>query len=143
MNRTTAILLAAAALLTAAGPAGAQSGGDVAGNWRTDDGKAIIAIAPCGPGGAQMCGRIARILVAQPAGGARDANNPDRALATRPLLGVAVLSNLRRDGATWTGPGYSPDEGRHFTAHITGNGGRLTVRGCVGPFCRTMQWTRA
>lgn len=143
MKRTTRSMLALIAMAAVTGSAGAQSNRDIAGNWRTDDGKAVIAIAPCGAGGAQMCGRIARILVPQPAGGARDANNPNTALTSRPLLGVAVLSNLRPEGGAWVGSGYSPDEGRNFTARVAINGGQLAVRGCVGPFCRTMQWTRA
>jgi uncharacterized protein (DUF2147 family) len=143
MKRTGFTVLALAAIAVATGPAGAQAGGDIAGHWRTDDGKAIITVAPCGAGGAQMCGRISRILVAQPAGGARDRNNRDTALADRPLLGVAVLSNLRRDGAAWVGSGYSPDAGRNFTARVTTDRGQLQVRGCVGPFCRTVLWPRA
>lgn len=90
-----------------------------------------------------MCGRISRFLVAEPAGGARDGNNPDRSLRTRPLMGVAVLTNLAREGNAWTGRGYSPEEGRNFNATVRVENGRLNVRGCVAVFCRTVVWTRA
>lgn len=136
--------LLATALVALALPASAQqSGGDIGGRWRTDDGRAVITIAPCSSGGATLCGRITRFLVAEPAGGARDTNNPDRSLRSRPLMGVQVLSNLSREGQRWTGRGYSPEEGRHFNATVRVENGRLNVRGCVAVFCRTVVWTRA
>lgn len=135
--------LAALATLALALPAAAQDSGSIAGRWRTDDGKAVITIAPCTTGGTTLCGRISRFLVAEPAGGARDTNNPDRSLRSRPLMGVQVLSNLSREGQRWTGRGYSPEEGRHFNATVRVENGRLNVRGCVAVFCRTVVWTRA
>lgn len=135
--------IAAAALLALTLPASAQQGGSIAGRWRTDDGKAVITVAPCTAGSAALCGRISRFLVAEPSGGARDGNNPDRSLRTRPLMGVQVLSNLTRNGQRWTGRGYSPEEGRHFNATVHVAGGQLNVRGCVAVFCRTVTWTRA
>ena len=136
-------MITAAALFALALPASAQQGSSIAGRWRTDDGKAVITIAPCTTGGAALCGRISRFLVPEPAGGARDGNNPDRTLRSRSLMGVQVLSNLARDGQRWTGRGYSPEEGRHFNATVRVEGGQLNVRGCVAVFCRTVVWTRA
>jgi uncharacterized protein (DUF2147 family) len=137
------LTLAALATLALALPVAAQDSGSIAGRWRTDDGRAVITIAPCSSGGATLCGRITRFLVAEPAGGARDTNNPDRSLRSRPLMGVQVLSNLSREGQRWTGRGYSPEEGRHFNATVRVENGRLNVRGCVAVFCRTVAWTRA
>lgn len=112
----------------------------IAGRWATDDGKVIMEIAPCG---AAHCAKIARFLVAQPAGGARDDKNPDKALRGRPLLGLNVMTGLKPDGAAWKGKGYSPEEGRNFNATLTPSGNKLTVKGCVAVFCRTVTWTRA
>lgn len=138
-----ALVSAGAAALFASVAAGQGSGGTIAGNWRTDDGKAVITVAPCAVGSAAMCGRISRFLVPEPTGGARDGNNPNRALRSRSLMGVAVLTNLSfRDGA-WRGSGYSPEEGRNFNATVRVENGRLNVRGCVAVFCRTVEWTRA
>ena len=137
------LILTALATLALALPVAAQDSGSIAGRWRTDDGRAVITIAPCNSGGATLCGRITRFLVAEPAGGARDTNNPDRSLRSRPLMGVQVLSNLSREGQRWSGRGYSPEEGRHFNATVRVENGRLNVRGCVAVFCRTVVWTRA
>ena len=147
---STAALLTAALITSGAVAQTPSTAGSITGTWRTDDNRAIITIGPCSaasaataPGNAQLCGRISRFLVAEPAGGARDGNNPNRTLRSRSLLGVQVLSGLSRDGTRWTGSGYSPEEGRNFRATVTPNGNRLTVRGCVAIFCRTVEWTRA
>ena len=131
------------AMLTGTVAASGQ-GGSVAGDWRTDDGKAIVRIAPCGAAGSTtLCGRIQRFLVPEPAGGARDGNNPDRALRSRPLLGVAIFTGLVRRGNSWHGAGYSPEAGRNFTATLTASGDTLTIRGCVAIFCQTKTMARA
>ena len=138
----SALMLAGAAIAIAA-PVHAQPvPTPIAGNWRTDDNSALISIAPCTPGGTALCGRIVRFLVPEPAGGFRDGNNPNRALRSRSLIGVAVLTSLQwREGA-WRGQGYSPQDGRNFTATVRPEGNRLSVRGCVAVFCRTVVWTR-
>jgi uncharacterized protein (DUF2147 family) len=138
-----AVMMAGAALLLTSGASGQSGAASIAGNWRTDDGKAIIAVGPCSAGSATMCGRISRFLVAEPAGGARDGNNPNRALRNRPLLGVQILSGLTWSDGAWRGQGYSPEEGRNFNATVRTEGGRLSLRGCVAVFCRTVAWTRA
>lgn len=130
--------LAAAWIATMASPVQA-SDHPISGRWKTSDGKAIVEFSPCG---GKLCGRILRFLVAEPAGGARDSNNPDKALRSRRLLGITVFSALAPDGKVWKGKGYSPEEGRHFNAQLTPNGNRMQVKGCVAMFCRAMTWTR-
>ena len=132
--------LSAISLALAALSADAAAPTPIAGRWQTDDGKAIVAVAPCGNA---MCGKIERFLMPEPRGGARDDKNPDKALRTRPLLGVQILSNLKADGSAWKGRGYSPEDGRSFNATVTANGAKLNVKGCVAVFCRTVVWTRA
>lgn len=138
MRRTLALIaLPAGLLVTLVSAAAAPT--SITGRWQTDDGKAIVAVAPCG---GAMCARIERFLVPEPRGGARDDKNPDKALRTRPLLGVQILSNLKADGKAWKGRGYSPEEGRNFNATVTADGNKLNVRGCVTIICRTVVWTR-
>lgn len=133
-----AITLTIAALTAVAASASAPV--PIAGRWQTDDGKAIIEIAACGNA---MCGKISRFLVAEPAAGARDGKNPDKALRTRPLLGVQLLSGLRAENGVWKGKGYSPEEGRNFNATVSTVGNKLNLKGCVAVFCRSVSWTRA
>ncbi|MEQ1725759.1 MAG: DUF2147 domain-containing protein [Sphingopyxis sp.] len=135
---TIASLTIAAALATTGS---AQTSTSIQGRYRTDDNNAIITIAPCTAGAAVVCARISQFL--NPTlRNARDGNNPDASLRTRALMGVQILTNLRRDGNSWSGRGYSPEEGRNFNATVTPHGGQLRVRGCVAIFCRTVEWTR-
>jgi uncharacterized protein (DUF2147 family) len=142
------IVIASAALVSAmpgSHPATAQSApvaANIAGQWRTDDNKAIVTIAPCAAGSAAYCGRITRMLGAQPAGGVHDENNPNAALRNRPVLGISIFNNLTRNGTRWTGRGYSPEDGRNFNATLTTEGNQLNVRGCVAVFCRNRQMVR-
>jgi uncharacterized protein (DUF2147 family) len=135
----TGLLLAATAII-GSHQAQAQGSVPIAGRWRTDDGNAIVTIAPCGNA---HCGRITQLTRQQPAGGARDGNNPNPALRSRPIVGLTIFSNLQRNGNSWRGTGYMPQAGRNFQATLTPAGNRLTVRGCVSVFCQSMDWTRA
>ncbi len=127
----------AAALIAAPANAAPAS---IAGKWKTDDGRSIIEFYKCGEA---MCGKIARFLVPEPAGGARDGENPDKAKRDRKLLGLRIFWQLKPDGSSWEGEGYSPEDGRYFNADISRQGNRLKVKGCVVVFCRTVTWTRA
>lgn len=126
--------------LSLAAPASAAAPAPITGRWTTDDGKALIEIARCGTA---LCGKIQRVLVAEPAGGARDVKNPDKAKRDRRLAGTSVLWNLSAADGAWKGQGYSPEEGRNFNATVTAAGSKLKVRGCVALFCRTVTWTKA
>lgn len=112
----------------------------VAGRWLTAEGKAIVEIAPCG---AQVCGRIARVLKPRPGGPAVDANNPDASLRNRPIEGLTILSGFAPAGDRWKGRIYDPESGRTYRSELNVEGGTLKVKGCWGPFCRTQDWTRA
>ena len=117
----------------------AAASDSIAGRWKTDDGKAVVEITPCG---AKLCGRIHRLLVAQPAGGQRDERNPDKAKRGRQITGLQIYWDLAADGAAWKGEGYSPEDGRYYKANLRVNGSKLTMKGCVKVFCRTVTWTR-
>lgn len=139
IHRTAMLGLTLAALLASTGSA--QTASTVAGRYRTDDNNAIITIAPCSRGSAAMCGRISQFLNPSLAD-ARDEGNPDATLRSRRLLGTQILTNLTREGNSWTGRGYSPEEGRNFNATVTPHGNQLRVRGCVAIFCRTVEWVK-
>jgi uncharacterized protein (DUF2147 family) len=110
----------------------------IAGKWLTDDGKGVVEIAPCG---ANLCGKITRLLVKAGAN-PTDSNNSDPALRNRPLLGLNILSGFRDAGAAWEGTIYSPERGRTFRSVVKRNAdGSLAVKGCMGPICQTQRWT--
>lgn len=132
--------LACAALALGASPLAAAD--PVDGRWLTGDEGAVVEIAPCGN---STCGRIVRFIKAPPQGAdQRDVNNSDRAKRTRKLLGLAILTGFTQDGNVWKGTIYDPKNGKSYRSVIRLLGkNRLEVKGCLGPFCRSQEWSRA
>lgn len=139
----TRILLSIALLLGLAAPALALLAPQpITGRWVTKEKDSIVTIAPCG---ASYCGRLSQYLV-MPEGGAdqKDVNNPDPKLRSRKLLGVALLYGFKADGNVWRGTIYDPRNGKSYRSVLRRKSDNvLEVKGCVGPFCQTQNWTRA
>lgn len=137
MKRIAVFFAAFAALI--AGPAFAAE--PITGKWKTQEGDSIVTISKCGQ---TYCGRLTRYLV-MPEGGVdqRDVNNPDPAKRKRKLLGTALLIGFTQDGDEWRGRIYDPRNGKNYRSVLRRkNAGTLEVKGCVGPFCQTQNWTR-
>ena len=98
----------------------------ITGRWATDDGKAIIDIHAYG---AKICGKVQKLLVAQPAGGQRDERNSDKAKRTRQVQGLQILWDLTVNDKAWKG-------------NLSGRGNKMTRKGCGTVFCRTVTGTR-
>ena len=127
------------ALVLLAVPANAAQ--PVAGRWLTEDGAAIVTLAPCG---AATCGRITRVIKGPPSGPAVDRNNPDPKLRTRPIEGLTILSGFTDKGDDWRGRIYDPKSGRTYKSVLKREpDGRLNVKGCIAFLCRTQRWTAA
>ncbi len=118
----------------------AQAAQPVTGRWATVDGKAIVQIAPCGK---HVCGKIEKIVKATPGRPQTDIKNPDAALRSKPLVGLALLTGFEDAGEHWKGSIYDPESGKSYTSKLNRNGnGTLKVQGCVASFlCKTQTWT--
>ncbi len=104
---------------------------------------AIVAATP--PGWPQPgVGSIIFDTAQAPAAPPNDANNPNRALRSRPLLGIAVLSGFARNGSgDFQGTAYDPKSGRSYRSYLSLNAdGTLRVTGCVTFICRSQTWRR-
>ncbi len=113
----------------------------ITGQWIPPEKDSVVEISPCG---GQMCGRIVKITAPTPKGPPVDEFNPNPALRKRPILGMAFLSGFVANGANWKGSIYDPRAGKTYKSFLQmQKDGRLKVQGCVGPFCRSMYWTRA
>lgn len=134
-------VLAALLLLLLAPLPGAAAAPSVEGLWRTDDGKAVVRIAPCGQ---LLCGRIARVLDTGPNVPSTDVNNPDPARRGQPILGLQVLSGFAGGPTEWqNGRAYDPKSGSSYKSSLRLNAdGSLRVTGCVLFVCRSKRWTR-
>lgn len=132
----------AAVLSLAAAPALAAD--PVEGEWLTQGGAAKVRIGPC-PGKAdRMCGNISWLK--NPADAtAADNNNPDAKLKTRPILGLPLIRDFRRQAAgRWTGGKiYDPNTGKTYDSKISVSpNGALKVEGCVLVVCQAQTWRR-
>ena len=121
---------------------GVAAAASVEGLWLTDDGKAVVHIAPCGQ---RMCGRIVQVLDTRPNVPKTDVNNPDRRLRDRPLVGLRILWDFSDGPTEWVGGrAYDPKSGSSYKSSLRLNqDGSLRVRGCVLFICQSVRWTRS
>lgn len=141
MWKKTCAALAPATLLLLAAGVRAES---PVGMWET--GESHIEIYRCGD---LLCGRIAALDEPLDADGKpkTDANNPDTALRTRPVLGMDLIAGFSRKSDTqWVkGRIYDPHDGKTYKCKMTlQKDGTLKVRGYVGLalFGKSVAWTR-
>ena len=132
--------------MTAAGllmlPLSAQAAAPITGRWVTQSKDGVVEVYPCGE---HICGRLSKFLVNPPAGpGAKDINNPDKALRSRTILGMNVLTGFKAAGDEWKGQIYDPKSGKTYRSIVyKGKSGNLVVKGCIGPFCQAQTWAPA
>ena len=138
MKRT---LFALPLLLAPLSPAAAAAP-SVAGLWRTEDGSALVEIAPCGQ---QMCGHVTRVLASGPDVPRTDVNNSDPSRRTRSLVGLPILWGFHAGPKAWEGGrAYDPKSGKSYDASLRLNtDGSLRVTGCVLIICQSVRWTKA
>ncbi|MCY4221775.1 MAG: DUF2147 domain-containing protein [Thiotrichales bacterium] len=111
-----------------------------------DAGESHIEIYHCG---ALLCGRIAALDEPLDEDGKPkvDENNPDPALATRPILGMDLIADFsRKSDRRWVnGRIYDPRDGKAYKCKMTlQKDGTLKVRGYIGVSLlgKTVVWTR-
>jgi uncharacterized protein (DUF2147 family) len=75
-----------------------------------------------------------------------DKNNPDKAMQSRPDLGLELLKDFTFDGDDVYEDGtiYDPKNGKTYSCKMTLQGNNLKIRGYIGIslFGRTEVWTR-
>ncbi|WP_432201380.1 DUF2147 domain-containing protein [Erythrobacter sp. W53] len=138
MRKLTAFIALGAAF--AAAPSHAAD--PITGRWVTPEKDSVITISKCG---ASYCGKLSKYLV-PPEGGVdqRDVNNPNANLRKRKLLGISLLTGFKAEKDRWRGKIYDPRNGKTYKSFLKRKSpGVLEVKGCVGPFCQSQNWTRA
>jgi uncharacterized protein (DUF2147 family) len=129
--------------------AAAAQTGDATGRWLTENGKGVIAIAPCGD---SLCGRIEWMKPpadAKPGAIPRDTHNPDPARRQQPMCGLQIIYGFHHDGGDpkrWVeGKIYDPESGDTYHANITlQDANHLRLRGYIGISLlgESQTWTR-
>lgn len=136
------IILTLAMLIMPMAAAFAQ---EVIGEWKLDDGSAIVEVYRNGD---SYNGKI--VWLEEPNGPdgkpAVDRNNPDKALRSRQLIGLNMLSDLKKDKDGYSGGSiYDPGNGKTYNCSMKVEGDVLHVRGSLdkrGLLGRTMDWFR-
>lgn len=124
---------------------GKASAEDPRGIWLVEDRDAKIQVSACD---SFLCGTIVWIKDPIDPTTARpwlDKNNIDSSKSDRPLLGLAIVSDMKpsETPGRWTGHVYSIDRGRNFDGSLTLlNPTTLKVEGCLLFICQSEIWTR-
>lgn len=118
---------------------------DVLGKWKLSTGTAIVEVYQEGD---IYNGKIVWLQkpTAEDGTPSVDKNNPDEKLRSRQLMGLNMLSNLKKDGKEYTGGViYDPANGKTYYCSMAVEGDILKVRGSLdkrGFLGRTMDWFR-
>lgn len=126
-------------------PFGAAFAQDVIGKWKLEDGTAIVEVYKSGNA---FNGKIVWLEKPTEADGspAVDKNNPDKNLRSRKLIGLNMLSELKKTNDEYSGGKiYDPGNGKTYNCSMKVEGDVLKVRGSLdkkGLLGRTMDWFR-
>ena len=118
---------------------------DVVGKWKLEDGSAIVEVYRQGE---VYNGKIVWLAKPTEADGspAVDDKNPDAKLRSRQLIGLNMLSNLKKGNSEYAGGSiYDPGNGKTYNCSMKVEGDVLKVRGSLdkrGLLGRTMDWFR-
>ena len=118
---------------------------NVVGKWKLEDGSAIVEVYQEGD---VFNGKIVWLKNPTEADGspAVDNNNPDTKLRSRQLIGLNMLSGLKKNGSESSGGSiYDPGNGKTYNCSMKVEGDVLKVRGSLdkrGLLGRTMDWFR-
>ena len=124
---------------------GIVSAQEVIGKWKLDDGSAIVEVYKSGD---SYNGKIVWLKDATMPDGSPvcDLHNPDKSLRSRKLMGLNMLSGLKKTGDQYTqGSIYDPGNGKTYNCSMKVEGDVLKVRGSLdkkGRIGRTMDWFR-
>lgn len=116
---------------------------DVIGKWTAHDGSSIVEVTVQDG----VCsGKIVWMKEAEDKNGKPllDARNKDKSLRSRPLVGLTVFDSLKQEGNEWKGGNvYDPESGKTYKCKLKVVNGKLHVTGSLGPFSKTLKWTRS
>lgn len=117
------------------------------GVWYDDTGDGAIEINACGP---NLCGRIVWLKnqIAPDGGMLTDIYNPDPKNKRRPICGLDIIGNLKRqsDGTWDAGWIYDPKQGKSYDVALSLQSANvLSVTGYMGSkfLSQTFAWKRA
>ncbi|RCS22593.1 DUF2147 domain-containing protein [Phyllobacterium salinisoli] len=133
LNRSAFLALSLGAMLVS--PAAQAQNASPVGLWRNVDDvsgkpRALIRITETG---GVLQGKVEKVFLAP--NESPICTKCDGALKNAPVIGLVILSDLKQDGAEYTGGQIlDPDNGKTYSSkiHLTDGGKKLNVRGYIG-----------
>jgi uncharacterized protein (DUF2147 family) len=127
---------------------GTSFAADPMGTWHTEEGKATVRIAACGPA---LCGTIIALKEANDPDTGKpktDKNNTDASLRSSPMIGVPIVLSMKPSGTAnkWSGQVYNAEDGKTYSGSLTlQDANTIKLEGCIlgGLVCKAATWTRA
>jgi uncharacterized protein (DUF2147 family) len=127
---------------------GTSLAADPMGTWHTEEGKATVRIAACGPA---LCGTIISLKETNDPDTGKpktDKNNADASLRNRPMIGVQIVLAMKPSGTAnkWSGQVYNAEDGKTYSGSLTlQDANTIKLEGCIlgGLVCKAATWTRA
>ena len=127
-----------------AGSAAAAGEDSPVGTWRLGKGKLVVRVDYCD--GQKLCANIVGLRKPLDRDGnpKLDKENPNKSLRNRPIIGLQIIDGMKPDGDNrWVGSIYNADDGGTYRATARVNDNKFMVRGCWGPFCKDLTFSRA
>lgn len=118
------------------------------GTWLTKEQKATVEITTCDNDKTLYCGKITHLKDPLEEDGTEkvDKHNEDKSLRRRPIIGINIIENFRKESNTEYEDGriYNPEDGNTYDSDIEfKDNNTIKVSGCVLSFlCKTQIWTR-
>jgi uncharacterized protein (DUF2147 family) len=137
------VLVSIAFALSVLGLSAQAQAASAEGFWLLSSGKLTVKVSNCD--GDKICGTISGLAqpLQQDGGPKLDFKNPDRSLRSRHVIGLPVFTGMVPTGENrWKGTIYNADDGGTYRAYATLNGDKFEVKGCWGPFCKDLNFSR-
>ena len=127
---------------------GTSFAADPLGTWHTEESKATVRIAACGPA---LCGTIVSLKETNDPDTGKpktDKNNADAGMRSRPMIGVTIVLGMKPSGTAnkWSGQVYNAEDGKTYSGNlILQDANTIKLEGCAmgGLICKAVTWTRA
>ena len=116
------------------------------GKWKTMDeksGKVVSEVQVYEEGG-KLFGKITGLTEpTDKEGKAKTCTKCQGADKDKPIVGLVIIQGLTPSGESYKGGTIlDPDDGKVYKAEIWVEGGKLKVRGALGPFFKTQTWLK-
>ena len=145
-SQRAALVIAMGVMIVIGAPPGAAADSPV-GKWSTVDDKSgkVTSEVQLYDQGGKLYGKIVGLPEPNDAAGKpKTCIKCEGADKNQPIVGLVIIKDLAPDGDRYKGGTIlDPDDGKVYKAEIWQEGGKLKVRGFIGPLFKTQTWVKS